>query len=65
MDTKNRRLKKDLWWMLPLLLIAAICLVTGFDPVGNLIGKQNAQLAINVILIIAIVLSFLFTNRRK
>lgn len=59
------KFRKDLWWMLPLMLVAVICLVTGFDPVGNLIGRQNAQWAINAILIVAIVLTFIFFKSKK
>jgi len=36
--------------MLPLTIIALILLITGFDPVGNLLGPQAKQTVIIVIL---------------
>lgn len=52
------------WWILPLWLMAVLCLAFGWDPVGDLIAKEHKGVAIAGIIAGTLLLA-LFLSKRK
>lgn len=65
MDNIGRSLKKDLWWMVPLLILALVFLITGFDPIGDLVGQQNKRWVSSLITILLIAYILFRSTKRK
>jgi hypothetical protein len=53
------------WMWIGLFLLAILLLVTGDDPVRQLVGKKYSQWVINIGLISAIIIAFFFERRRR
>lgn len=63
-DDKFQELKKNFWWIIPFTLIAILLLITGYDPIGNLLGPQ-AERTVRVVITLVLVGYIIFRSVSK
>lgn len=65
MDNQSgfEKLRPQLWWMIPLTLLAFVLLVTGFDPIGNALGPQAEQI-VTVGIMLGVVIYAIYISAR-
>lgn len=64
-QTGFEKLRPHLWWMIPLTIIALVLLITGFDPVGNLLGPQAERILTIAIMVGVVIYAIYVSTRRK